>query len=196
MRIGILGGTFDPPHMGHLALAKAAIEQLKLEEVLFLPANRNPDKESKTRTSAEDRLEMVRQLVANEEGLAYSDMEITRGGNSYTVDTLAELQMAQPAEYWLIMGADALRGVPSWKAPQRLLKMCRIGVVVRPPIMEPDIWMHTPEDIRAKVDLFQMETMDISSSEIRERLSRKQPINPWMPDSIVKYIREHKLYQG
>src|SRR4051794_25149699 len=103
MKIGILGGTFDPPHTGHLSVARAALEQLELDEVLFLPASRNPLKSRKVVTPAKHRLGMVEALVRNEEKMAVSDMELTRGGISYTVDTLGELHMVQPAEYWFLM---------------------------------------------------------------------------------------------
>src|ERR1700722_59500 len=108
MRIGVLGGTFDPPHLGHLALARAALRQLELDEVLFLPANRNPLKTGKGGTPAKHRLAMIDLMLKNEPTMAYSDMEITRGGPSYAVDTLNELHAVRPAEYWFLMGADSL----------------------------------------------------------------------------------------
>src|SRR5438045_2029390 len=117
MRIGILGGTFDPPHLGHLALANAAREHLKLDEVIFMPASRNPIKKG-TQTPPKQRLEMVKRTVEGHPGLAYSDLEITRGGPSYAVDTLTELSFAKPAEYWFLVGADALKDLPTWKQPE------------------------------------------------------------------------------
>ena len=107
MKTGVLGGTFDPPHYGHLELAKAAKAQLGLDEVMFVPANRNPLKTRKT-ASAKHRLRMVELEIEDEEGLSVSDIEITRGGPSYAVDTLEELKMVRPGEYWFIVGADAL----------------------------------------------------------------------------------------
>jgi nicotinate-nucleotide adenylyltransferase len=195
MKIGILGGTFDPPHAGHLALARAALQQLELDEVIFLPANRNPLKARKVGTSGKHRLGMVEALIRHDSQLAVSDMEITRGGTSYTVDTLGELQMVQPAEYWFLMGADALKGLPDWKNPQRLMRLCRLGVAVRPPMMEADVLLRIPEEFKDKVDVVQMSPMDVSSTDIRERLRRNQSVSPHVPNDVLKYIHTHQLYR-
>ncbi len=195
MRVGILGGTFDPPHIGHLALAKSAMEQLELDEVIWLPANRNPLKQRGTRTPPKDRFEMVKRLVAGEENMSVSDMEITRGGPSYTIDTLGELQMVQPADYWFILGADALRGLPGWKNPQRLLKLCRFAVAVRAPLTESDVLGRIPEDYKERVDVIKMTPMDVASSNLRDKLAKGQDVTPWMHKDVIKYIKEHKLYR-
>ncbi len=197
MRIGILGGTFDPPHIGHLALATAAIEQLDLEEVILMPTFRNPIKGRKVSTSPKDRLAMVEALVrgSGDSHLALSDLEITRGGPSYTVDTMTELQMARPAEYWFLMGADSLRSLPDWKQPNRLVRLSRLGVVVRPPTTESEVRLRIPVELRDHVDVLQMTPVDISSTEIRERLSRKQNVSSWVPVEVLRYISSHKLYQ-
>lgn len=195
MRIGILGGTFDPPHNGHLAVAHAAIEQLELDEVIFLPANKNPLKSRKVGTSAKHRLGMVEALIRNEPKMAVSDMEITRGGVSYTVDTLGELHMAQPADYWFLMGADSLRGLVDWRNPQRILRLARLGVAVRPPMNEQDVMNRTPEEFRDRVDVINMSPVDISSTDIRDRISRRQNVSPWMPLDVQKYISTYQLYK-
>lgn len=196
MKIGILGGTFDPPHAGHLALARSALQQLELDEVLFLPANRNPLKSSKSTVSGKHRLGMVEALIRHDSQMAVSDMEITRGGTSYTVDTLGELQMVQPAEYWFIMGADSLVGIRDWKNPLRLLKLCRIAVAVRPPLSEPDILVRLPEEFKGKVDILQMPPSDISSTDLRDRLMRNQNVSPNLPQDVLKYIHTHQLYRS
>jgi len=118
MRIGILGGTFDPPHIGHLELARAAIDALKLDEVLFLPAHRNPLKRAKS-SPAKQRLEMVQRMVADEPKMAVSDIETSRGGPSYMVETLMELQMVKPGDYWVLLGADAMKTFDEWKTRRR-----------------------------------------------------------------------------
>src|SRR3954471_14443433 len=107
MRIGILGGTFDPPHSAHLALAHKALDELRLDEVMFLPVNRNPLKKIKM-SPAKDRLEMVKLAIRDEPNFSVSDIEIARGGPSYAIDTMNELTYARPAEYWFILGSDAL----------------------------------------------------------------------------------------
>lgn len=194
MKIGILGGTFDPPHAGHLALAKAAISELELDEILFLPANRNPLKANKSFASGKHRLGMVEALIREEPQMAVSDMELTRGGMSYTVDTIGELLMVRPADYWFLMGTDALKGLPEWRNPQRLLRICRIGVAMRPPMSEGDVRARLPEEFQGKVDMIHMPPMDISSSDLRDKLSRNINTNPLIPVDVLKYIRTHRLY--
>ena len=196
MKIGILGGTFDPPHVGHLALAKAAVEQLELDELLFIPANRNPLKTVKAETPAKHRIAMVERLLKDQPQMAYSDMEITRGGASYTVDTLSELQMVNPAEYWFIMGADALRGIGNWKSPVRLLRMCRIAVAVRPPISVSDVMIKLPEEFKGHVDTIQMSGIDVSSSDLRNRLHGGQNVTPWLTPEVLQYIQSNTLYRN
>lgn len=194
-KIGILGGTFDPPHIGHLAIARAALEKLELDEVIFLPAARNPLKDRKVITSGKHRLGMVEALVRNEERMAVSDMELTRGGTSYTVDTLGELQMVQPAEYWFLLGSDSLRGLPNWKNPQRLLRLARLGVVARPPIFERDLLNNIPDDFRSRVDVVEMPPMEVSSTDLRDRLKRRLNVSAWIPQDVLKYISTHQLYK-
>jgi nicotinate-nucleotide adenylyltransferase len=195
MRIGVLGGSFDPPHAGHLALAHAAKKALELDEVILLPASRNPLKSDKKSTPAKHRLAMVQKLIENEEGLAVCDLEVVKGGLSYTVETMTDLTAAQPAEYWFLLGADALRGLPQWKQPQRLVRLCRLGVVVRPPMSEYDAMLHVPEEFKASIDLIPMKAIEISSSEIREKLARRQAAGPHLPPTVLQYIKEHQLYQ-
>jgi len=195
MRIGVLGGTFDPPHSGHLALAEAAVKQLELDDLLFIPANRNPLKSLKTSTPAKHRMAMIERLIENQPQMACTDMEITRGGPSYTVDTLSELQMVRPGEYWFIMGADALRGLANWKSPARLMKMCRLGVAVRPPLIVADVLVKLPEDFKGKVDIIHMPSLDISSSELRNRLHRGQTVDNRISPEVLQYIHTHKLYR-
>jgi nicotinate-nucleotide adenylyltransferase len=196
MRIGILGGTFDPPHLGHLAVAKAALEQLQLDEVMFMPANRNPLKTRRVETSADDRLGMIEAMVrgADESRLSLSDLEITRGGPSYAVDTLSELHMARPADYWFLLGSDALRTIGEWKQPHRLMKLCRLGVVMREKDTDDQIIARIPEEYRASVDLIRMPTVDVSSTDVRDLLSRRKPVNLLIPSEVLKYIHIHRLY--
>lgn len=195
MKIGILGGTFDPPHAGHLALARAALAELQLDEIIFLPAHRNPLKTRKVTTSGKHRLGMVEALIRNEPQMAVSDMELTRGGVSYTVDTLGELQMVRPAEYWFLMGADALKGLPEWRNPQRLMKLCRLGVAIRPPMTDGDLAARVPEAFKDKVDIVHMPPMDVSSTDLRDKLSRNANTNPHLTADVLKYISTHQLYR-
>jgi nicotinate-nucleotide adenylyltransferase len=196
MRIGILGGTFDPPHNGHLAIARAATSGLELEEVMFMPAARNPLKTGRKPASARDRLEMVKLLIAKEPSMSVSDIDITRGGRSYAVDTLEELQVARPAEYWFLMGADALHDLPAWKQPEKLIKMCRIGAVVRDSFDVKTITGRWPVEYQAAVDPIPMEKVDISSTDLRERSAKGRLTSLFLPEAVRQYIEQHKLYRN
>lgn len=195
MRIGILGGTFDPPHFGHMALAKAAQAALDLEEVIWMPAFQNPLKTKYKAAPAKHRLEMVRLAVADEPAMAVSDSEISRRGPSYTVDTISELQYVNPAEYWLIVGADALRSLEKWKQPERLLKMCRIAAAIRPPINPVETLLLLHPDMRPMIDLIEMKPMECSATEVRNTLAKGKSVDRWVSKPVIKYIEEHKLYR-
>ena len=194
MRIGILGGTFDPPHYGHLKLAEAAIESLDLDEVILLPANINPFKQKKRITSGKQRIAMTQLLQKRNPKLSFSDMEITRGGVSYTVDTLGELQMVHPGEYWFIVGADAIGNFMEWKNPLRILRLCRLAASVRPPINKDDLQLELPEEFRDKIDIIEMTATTESSSTIRDRIIRGLTVQNMTTPEIVDYIRNNKLY--
>ena len=193
-RIGILGGTFDPPHAGHLAFAQAALDGLQLDEVLFLPAYRNPLKRTKS-APAKQRLEMVGRMIEDEPRMAVSDIEISRGGASYMVETLMELQMVNPGEYWLLIGADALRHFGEWRSPEKILRLCRLGVALRPRMTESEVMARLDAEHRSKVDLVPMKPVDISSTELRERLDRKTGlVAPFIAPAVLQYIKQNHLY--
>ena len=139
---------------------------------------------------------MIQRMVAQEPNMAVSDMEITRGGVSYTVDTLGELQMVRPAEYWFILGADAVKGLTEWRNPQRLMRLCRLALAIRPPDSEAGILTKVPEEYRDKVDMVNMKPLDVSSTDIRNRLERGVNVTPWITPTVLKYIQENKLYRG
>lgn len=195
MRIGILGGTFDPPHVGHMALAKAAQESLQLDEVIWMPAYQNPLKTKHKAAPAKHRLEMVRLAVADEPNMAVSDSEISRRGPSYTVDTISELQYVNPAEYWFIVGADSLKTLEKWKQPERLLRMCRIAAAIRPPINPVETLLLLHPDMRPMIDLIEMKPLECSATEIRNTLAKGKSIDRWVSKPVIKYIEEHKLYR-
>ncbi len=194
MRIGILGGTFDPPHAGHLALAEAAQRELSLDEVLFLPANRNPLKSDRRQTRARHRLEMVRLAIEGREGFSVSDIEIARGGLSFAVDSLKALRQARPAEYWFLLGADGLRTLPTWKRPDKLLKLCRLGVAIRPPETVEEALSRVPPAFRERVDPIPMKPVRMSSTEIREWIEDGRLPPHSVPAKVLQYIRENGLY--
>lgn len=196
MKIGVLGGTFDPPHIGHLTLAETAREVLGLDEVIFLPNNRNPLKHGRSMSPAKSRLAMVQALIDKKEGLAACDLEVVKGGFSYTVESMSDLCAAHPADYWFLLGADALRTFPEWKQPQRLVRLCRLGVVIRPPATMQDAMLHVPEEFRPHIDWVPMKPIDISSTELRKKLGQKQPVAPYLPEPVLQYIKQNHLYQS
>lgn len=193
MKIGILGGTFDPIHNGHLDLAEAAIESLELDEVVFIPAARNPLKK-RGAASQKQRLEMVQIAIKDQPQYLVSDIELSRGGASYMVDTLMELQYVKPGDYWLLMGTDSLRTFSEWKNYLKILRLCRLGVAMRPPQTQTEVETYVDPEILSKVDWIKMEPSEVSSTGIRHRLEEGKVTSHWMPASVSSYIRENKLY--
>lgn len=195
MKIGILGGTFDPPHLSHLALAKQAIKKLQLDEVLFIPTWKTPLKSGKIIATPEQRLKMLELMIQNEPALSLSDIEITRRDISYTIDTLSELQAAYPAEYWLLMGSDAAIHFMDWKTPEKIISLCRLGVSLRAPHSENQVLKPLSAIIKEKVDFIHGDIEPISSTKIRNSLAEKiMPSHLLAPD-VVKYIQIQKLYK-
>jgi nicotinate-nucleotide adenylyltransferase len=194
MRIGVFGGTFDPPHNGHLAVAEACLRELALDEILFLPTNQNPLKKRDRSTPAKVRLQMLRRILKDKGRMAISDMDITRGGKSYAVDTMEELQVARPADYWFIMGTDAARMLPQWKNPERLLRLCRIAIVTRPTVAESEILIRMPAEWKSHIDVVRMPAVDVSSSLIRDRFAAGREVSLLLPRSVEEFVRENKLY--
>lgn len=195
MRIGILGGSFDPPHNGHLAIAKAAKKALHLDEVLFVPARINPNKSRTPVANTQQRLEMVRLAIQGEPTFAVSDVEILRRGPSYMIETLDALTAVMPGEYWLIMGADAAYGFDTWRRPERIIRLARIALVRR----NEDDWSKIMERVpilaRSVIDEVPMASVDVSSTEIRLAISSKKSVDGKLPKAVLQYIREQKLYQ-
>jgi len=194
LRIGILGGTFDPPHAGHMALAQAAKEALSLDEVIWIPAFQNPLKGRKS-TPARQRLEMVKMADPGVDGIEVSDSEIHPRGQIYAIDTVSELQYLNPAEYWFIVGADSLKTLPQWKQPERLLRLCRIAAAVRGKADPQDVLKFLPEPLRSGIDFIPMETVEISSTAVRELVYRGRPIDRYVSKAVIKYVQENKLYK-
>jgi nicotinate-nucleotide adenylyltransferase len=194
MKYGLLGGTFDPPHLGHLAIAQAAIEELGLDAVILIPANQNPLKHRKA-ASPNHRLQMVRMLAEEDAQVAVSNVELSREGRSYTVDTLEELSIVQPAEYWLLMGTDTLKTLPKWKDPDRLLGFCRIGAIRREPDYLDSVLSSLSPSMASKVDVVSMKASPISSTQIRYETATGKNTDRWLTKDIQDYIEKHGLYR-
>ena len=200
MRIGILGGTFDPVHVGHIFVAEEARIRLSLERVLFVVAGNPWLKVEQGISPSEHRIEMVRLSIAKHKQFYISTVEVERGGPSYTVDTLEELRTTTGAnDYYLILGRDSFTELPLWKEPERIVEMCKLVVV-------PRIGTNLPElrDVAARIKGLSREsvvTLDspmigISSSGIRQRVARGLPIDYLVPGEVEKYIVAHGLYRG
>jgi nicotinate-nucleotide adenylyltransferase len=198
--IGILGGTFDPVHAGHLALAREAMATLDLDRVLFVPNARPPHKRDQIVTSAEHRETMIGLAIANEPGLELSRIELDRPGPSYAVDTVTELAVLSRAEGrpepWFILSAEALAELPSWREPHGILARCRIAVAPR--LGSEDIdetWVE--EHFPAHAERFRFlagPTLDIASTTIRGRVAAGMPIGGLVPDAVERYIARTGLY--
>jgi nicotinate-nucleotide adenylyltransferase len=193
--IGILGGTFNPPHIGHLALALHAREQLGLERVLLMPANVAPNKPApREDPGAEHRLAMCRLAVAAEQGIAASALEVRRGGVSYTVDTLKSIHDEHPdAELTLILGADTARTLPGWREPGRLLGMASLAVAERDGLGEAEI-RAALSSLAPTVEMLCMERIPVSSSQVRELVAAGEPVVELVGEGVAGYIAEHGLY--
>ncbi len=194
MKLGLLGGTFDPVHIGHLVLGETAREQLGLDSVLFMPTGQPWRKSGRDITPAAHRVEMLRRTIADNPAFELSLMEVEREGPSYTVDTLQELMRAGPgSEIFLIVGEDSLLDLPNWKAPERVVELATLVVAARGPdrvetgemaayVRERTVWLDMP-------------LIDISATDIRERVRRGRPIRYLVAEAVKAYSREKGLYQ-
>ena len=196
MDIGVLGGTFDPIHIGHLVIAEEARTKLGLSEVLFVPAGQPWLKQDRDITSPVHRVEMVRRAIADNPHFRLYTLEVERPGSSYTVDTLILLrkQLGSKASLFFILGRDTLAELPLWKEPQKVVQLCKL--VVPPRIGSKDL-RHLEKAIPGlldKVIQLDMPVIGISSSEIRQRLAQGLPIRYLVPAEVEKYITEQRIY--
>lgn len=197
MRIGILGGTFDPIHYGHLAAAEHARKGQELDRVLFVPANRSPLKPDAQAPPAH-RAAMVRLAIADDPALAFSPVDIARPPPSYAVDTVALLQRDFPAdELVFIIGTDQLADLSEWRAPEQLLQMVAIVALNRPGAQRTtaDALKQLSPAGQARINVQEMPAVDTSASEIRKRVAAGETIRGLSPDAVVAYIEKHGLYR-
>jgi nicotinate-nucleotide adenylyltransferase len=198
MKIGVLGGTFDPIHLGHLKVAEEARDRLDLAEVLFVPAGQPWLKTNNVISPAEHRVEMVRLAIAGKPYFKLSTMEIERPGPTYTVDTIAELkgQLGSGDELFFILGWDNLIQLPQWREPSRLVKMCHLVAIPRVGYPTPDLASleTTVPGLSQSVTLLDEPRIDINASVIRQRVAQGLSISHLVPEPVERYIKQHRLY--
>jgi nicotinate-nucleotide adenylyltransferase len=193
-RIGIFGGTFDPPHIGHLVLAEWARDRLRLDRVWFVPVGQPPHKRRRDLTNADARVAMTRLAVRGQGSFAVNLHEVQTPGPSFTVETLRALPRARGDRIYLIVGADSLDDFHNWNEPEAILRMATLAVAGRPGSSVRGgradrrwprrvVWLENPE-------------IDVSSSLIRRRVSAGESVRYLVRDSVARYIARHRLYRG
>ena len=197
-RIGVLGGTFDPLHNGHLAIAEQALTQLGLSQVLFAPTRQPPHKNPSGITPIEHRLEMVRLAIAPYPRFALSRIDVDRAGPTYTAETMALLheQYGDTVELYFIMGLDSLANILTWHAPDKLIEVCRLAVFYRPGFTA-DITVLEKKlpGLRERVILLPSPALDIAASDLQRRIRAGESVANLVPDAVVAYIAQHELYR-
>jgi nicotinate-nucleotide adenylyltransferase len=219
-RLGLFGGSFNPIHNGHLAIARDVGARMNLSRILFIPTGDPPHKHNRSLAPAPMRLEMVRLALADTPEFDVSAIEIHRTGKSYSIDTIREVRkrFSHPWELLFIIGLDAFLEFPTWRAPEEILKMCRIVVVPRPgrlfqTLAEIPLFQNLAPGSLAQLDADAIDRLDItvpesvgitclsippcpiSASEIRQRIREGRPLANMLPPSVESYILHHSLYQ-
>ena len=197
MRVAILGGTFDPIHFGHLAVAEEVRWKLGLARVFFVPAAQQPLKAHTHLATAEQRLAMVRLATLDNPTFDVCDLEVRRGGRSYTIDTVQALQVDNPsAEFTFVAGADVLQDLKRWYRVEQLLELCSFTIVSRPGYrldLEP-VYAGLP-GARGRIEAVVGPALEISSTDLRGRLLRGAPVRYQLPDAVIDYIEANGLYR-
>lgn len=202
MRLGILGGSFDPVHYAHLLMAESCREGCQLDEVWFLPAAVAPHKQDRGVSDAQHRVEMLKLAIGGHPAFRVSELELQRGGVSYTVETLRQIHQQQPADdLFFIMGADSLRDLPTWRQPAEICEMATPLIVARPDWPTPDYLPLTKlvgeqRTVQIRQHQVEMPLMQLSSSNIRQRVADQRSIRFRLPRAVEKYIESHRLYRG
>jgi nicotinate-nucleotide adenylyltransferase len=187
VRLGVLGGTFDPPHVGHLLAGSDAFEALALDRLLFIPAASHPFKGSRVGATAPQRLDMMALLIADDARFGVDATEIERPGLSYTVDTLADLARRYPgADRYFLIGEDLVDQVPTWRSPERIAQLAEIVVLSRGT---------GPDAAAGPFRRLATRRIDVSSTEVRARARDGLSLHGFVPDAIAAYIRDAGLYR-
>ncbi|CAA9492817.1 MAG: Nicotinate-nucleotide adenylyltransferase [uncultured Solirubrobacteraceae bacterium] len=198
MKVGILGGSFNPPHVGHLLMAQEAHAQLGLDKVVFMPVASPPHKQLEADPGAEERFELCRLATAKDDRLEVSRLELDRGGPSYTADTLREIHATAPGdELTFIVGGDMAASLPSWREPETVLELSTLAVAEREGIRRHDIGeVLAPLGREDRIRFFDFPRVDVSSSAVRRRVRDRRPIRYWVPDDVARLIGARGYYLG
>lgn len=201
MRIGILGGTFDPIHVGHLIIAETVLDEMGLDTVLFIPAATPPHKRGRAISDAADRLEMVRLAVENNPAFDVSDIEVRRGGVSYSIETVKALEatMDPGTEFFFIIGADTVPELATWKDIDELVQRCTFVVAARPgfrieELLGTDLGLTPETSHRVLTHFVDAIRVDLASTEVRARLAEGKSIRYLVPEPVQDYIQAKGLY--
>lgn len=185
-KVGILGGTFDPPHYGHLIIANEALQHLQLDEIKFMPNQEPPHKERLSGATAEQRIQMLNLAISNNDVFSVETIEMEREGRSFTFDTIQLLQAKHPdLQFYFIIGADMVEYLPNWHRIDELVKMVQFVGVNRPSY-------RTESDY--PIQHLEVPQIEISSSMIRERIKMGRTVRYLLPESVIEYIKEYQLY--
>lgn len=191
MKTGVFGGTFDPPHVGHLIAAERAIEQAELSRLIFVPAAVPPHKKERRREDGNHRFQMLLRSTRGNPRIEVSDCELQRGGVSYTVDTLREFTATmEGTELCFILGMDMLSDFPSWRSAEEILDLAELLVLTRPDFPLPPV----EKSIRRRLRICKIPDIGVSSSDIRRRVREGRSIRYMVRESVEEYIRRHRLY--
>jgi len=198
--VGVMGGTFDPPHIAHLIIAELARVRLKLDKVIFIPAGEPWMKSDRIVTSADERVEMVSLGISSNPAFSLSLLEVKRPGPSYTIDTIEQLsgEIGSDMSLFLLLGWDSVAEMPSWRAPDRITKMARIVAFPRPGFTRPepgDLENAIP-GITKRMIYVDGPYLDISSTCIRQMIKEGKSVRYLVPDRVRQYIDEHNLYKA
>ena len=198
MKIGVMGGTFDPIHKGHVIVAEEVRTRLSLAEVLFVPAGQPWLNKTGAISAAEHRVQMVRLAIADKPYFRLTTMEVERAGPSYTIDTITELktQLEPGDELFFILGWDSLAQLPQWRQPRQLVKLCRLVAVPRPGCSLPDLDSLSAviPGLSRRVILLAYPEVDISAFAIRKQVAQGLSVRHLVPEPVAEYIRKHQLY--
>ena len=198
-RVGLLGGTFNPPHLGHLVCAQEAHAQLGLDRVLFLPVHAPPHKEAVGDPGVEVRVALCEAAVAGDARFAVSRAEADVPGRSYTVDTLNRLHDARPDDQLtFIVGGDMAASLPQWREPQAILELCTIGAAARDGVGREEVLERLDRELpgaSSRIEFFDMPRIDISSTLIRRRVAAGEPVRYLVPDGVAATIEREGLYR-